>query len=57
MGMRRICKSCKLEWNVSRIEPGGKHYICPTCALREALKAKAGKQQEAVCSEDRSNRR
>lgn len=45
MGMRRICKSCKLEWNVSRIEPGGKHYICPTCALREALKAKAGKHK------------
>lgn len=27
MGMRRICKSCKLDWNVSRIEPRGKHYI------------------------------
>ena len=43
MGVHRICKSCKQDRNVSRIEPGGKHYICPTCALREALKTKAGK--------------
>lgn len=44
MGMRRICKSCKLDWNVSRIEPGGKQYICPICELRERLKARAAKQ-------------
>lgn len=43
MGLYRICKTCKNDWNVSRIEPGGKHYICPTCELREKLKARAGK--------------
>lgn len=43
MGVHRICKSCKKKWNVSQIDPGDKHYICPTCAFREALKAKAGK--------------
>ena len=27
----RRCKLCGLDWNVSKIEPGGKDYICPTC--------------------------
>ena len=38
----RTCKSCKKEWNVSRLEPGGKHYICPTCELKARLKERRG---------------
>lgn len=27
----RICSKCGVRWNVSRIEPGEKKYICPAC--------------------------
>lgn len=27
----RICRDCRQEWNVSRIDPGWKVYICPVC--------------------------
>ena len=35
MGLHRICKGCKKDWNVSKIEPGGKQYICPTCEYKD----------------------
>lgn len=28
----RVCRKCQKEVNVSRIEPGGKQYVCPACA-------------------------
>lgn len=34
----RRCKLCGLDWNVSKIEPGGKDYICPTCDWKRRLK-------------------
>lgn len=30
--MRRLCRECGLEWNVSVLEKGTKRYICPRCA-------------------------
>lgn len=27
----RICRDCRKDWNVSRLDPGGKVYICPVC--------------------------
>ena len=27
----RKCRYCEQEWNVSRLDPGGKVYICPKC--------------------------
>ena len=37
--MTRKCHCCNLEWNVSRIEPGGKTYICPVCEFKRRKKA------------------
>lgn len=34
----RICRDCGREWNVSRIEPGDKIYICPPCDRVRRLK-------------------
>ncbi len=31
----RICRYCRKEWNVSRLEPGEKVYICPVCESRK----------------------
>ena len=36
--MTRKCHTCGLEWNVSRLEPGGKKYICPTCEWKQKIK-------------------
>ena len=30
--MTRKCHKCGKDWNVSRLDPGGKCYICPVCA-------------------------
>lgn len=30
--MKRLCRECGLEWNVSVLEKGTKRYICPRCA-------------------------
>lgn len=35
----RICHVCKKSWNVSAIEPGDKHYICPVCAKKRRPEA------------------
>lgn len=42
----RKCRECGLDWNVSRINPGGKVYICPTCERKAKIKRKDG----AVCT-------
>ena len=42
MGLIRICRECKKEWNVSRVDPGEKHYVCPTCEFKVRLKARNG---------------
>lgn len=34
----RRCHACGLEWNVSKIAPGEKVYICPTCELKRRIK-------------------
>lgn len=34
----RKCHDCGLEWNVSKLEPGGKVYICPTCEWKGRIK-------------------
>lgn len=31
----RTCRRCRRDWNVSRIEPGDKVYICPKCERRK----------------------
>lgn len=28
----RVCRKCQKEVNVSRVDPGGKQYVCPVCA-------------------------
>lgn len=33
----RICCKCQQEWNVSRLEPGEKKYVCPICAWKEKI--------------------
>ena len=38
----RICHVCGREWNVSRLDPGGKKYVCPTCSLKEKIIKKEG---------------
>lgn len=30
----RICRTCGEKWNVSRIYPGDKRYVCPWCEYR-----------------------
>jgi len=30
----RICRKCRLTWNVSVLDPSGKIYICPQCEAR-----------------------
>lgn len=39
----RVCRKCGREWNVSRLDPGEKNYICPTCEFKERLKKGGGK--------------
>jgi len=34
----RSCRRCGKDWNVSRLDPGPKVYICPICEWRERLK-------------------
>lgn len=36
----RVCRRCGKEWNVSRLDPGEKVYVCPICETRERLKAR-----------------
>ena len=36
----RTCRRCGKEWNVSRLEPGPKAYVCPICDYRERLRAR-----------------
>ena len=38
MPVYRICRGCGLEWNVSALDPGGKHYYCPRCDARRQRK-------------------
>ena len=40
MRIYRICRDCGKDWNVSRIEPGAKHYVCPTCEFKTRSRAK-----------------
>lgn len=40
MSVYRICRECGKDWNVSKKDPGGKHYVCPTCELRNRVRAK-----------------
>lgn len=30
----RICRKCRLTWNVSVLDPSGKIYICPQCKAK-----------------------
>lgn len=30
----RICRKCRLSWNVSVLDPNGKIYICPQCEAK-----------------------
>lgn len=41
----RKCRRCGLEWNVSRIDPGEKTYICPTCDYKARLIARQKKKE------------
>ena len=34
----RICRDCGQKWNVSRIEPGEKVYVCPLCEWKRRFK-------------------
>ena len=34
----RICRDCRKDWNVSRLDPGGKVYICPVCERKRKEK-------------------
>lgn len=34
----RICRDCGQKWNVSRIEPGEKVYVCPPCERKRRFK-------------------
>ena len=43
--LKRVCRKCGNEWNVSRLEPGEKNYICPTCEFKAKLKAKSEKRR------------
>ncbi len=36
--MTRVCHYCKLDWNVSKLDPGGKVYICPVCERKRRSK-------------------
>lgn len=38
----RICHECGREWNVSRLDPGEKKYICPTCVWKQKIKQREG---------------
>ena len=33
--MTRLCRKCGLAWNVSVLEPGPRHYICPRCERKK----------------------
>lgn len=44
----RICRRCGKEWNVSRLDPGEKVYICPVCDYRARLAAKSVKRAEGI---------
>lgn len=37
----RICRDCGQKWNVSRIDPGDKVYICPPCDKVRRLKERS----------------
>lgn len=39
--MVRKCACCGLVWNVSRLEPGDKKYICPTCAWKQRIRERS----------------
>lgn len=39
--MIRKCHYCKLDWNVSSLDPGGKVYICPRCWRKRQMRAHA----------------
>lgn len=36
----RVCRRCGKDWNVSRLDPGPKAYVCPICDFRERLRAR-----------------
>lgn len=39
--MIRKCHYCKLDWNVSSLDRGGKVYICPRCWRKRQAQMKA----------------
>lgn len=45
--MMRRCHTCGLDWNVSKLEPGGKVYTCPTCEWKQKIKVR---KERAVCT-------
>lgn len=38
----RICRKCRQTWNVLKIDPGDRAYLCPRCdkQTRESEKAR-----------------
>lgn len=44
----RKCRKCGKEWNVSRIDPGEKTYICPTCEYKENLAKRAAQRKKEI---------
>jgi len=36
----RVCRQCGKKWNVSRLDPGPKAYVCPICDVRQRLRAR-----------------
>jgi hypothetical protein len=39
----RICRKCRLTWNVSVLDPNGKIYICPQCETKEKAPSAANR--------------
>lgn len=35
--MIRKCHYCNLDWNVSRLDPGSKKYVCPVCERKRRV--------------------
>lgn len=46
----RLCRRCGKEWNVSRIDPGDKVYICPICDYRDKLRTKSERRKQECSS-------
>jgi len=44
----RRCRDCGRDWNVSRLDPGGKIYICPPCERVRKLKERRETNEQAA---------